>query len=191
MKRWIIFLLFLILSMTVLYRHFVLAADLPEGSYPILAGYTLPWKPGESHFCFQGNNSILSHSGRSQYAWDFLMSEGTEVLAAREGTVTVVTDTNEGRGENKANNEIFINHGDGTAARYAHIKKGGAKVKVGDVVARGQLIALSGDVGRSLGPHLHFEVINTKFESIPARFMDVLRHNGVPRTSFFYSAEKN
>lgn len=191
MKYWFAFLFFLVIMMTLLYRHFVLAADLPAGTYPAIANYTLPWKPGDSYFCFQGNDSFLSHSGRSQYAWDFLMPEGTEVLAAREGTVTVVKDTNEGRGEDKANNEIFINHGDETASRYAHIKKGGAKVKVGDVVKRGQLIALSGDVGRSLGHHLHFEVINTKFESIPVRFMDVLRHNGVPRTSFFYSAERN
>ena len=50
-------------------------------------------------------------------------------------------------------------------------------------------IHLSGDVGHSLGPHLHFEVINQKFETIPVRFFNVSKHQGVPRTSFFYSAD--
>lgn len=189
-KFWAFLFIFLVFVSVALYRHFVVAADLPEGSYPVIAGYSLPWKQGDSHFCFQGNDGFLSHRDRSKYSWDFLMPEGTEILAARDGTVTVVVDTNERRGENAPNNEVFVNHGDGTAARYAHIKKGGAKVKVGDIVKRGQLLALSGDVGRSLGPHLHFEVINTKFETIPIRFMDVLKHGGVPRASYFYSSEK-
>lgn len=114
------------------------------------------------------------------------MPEGTPILAARGGTVVSVIDHYEGKGRDKPNNEIFIDHGDGTLARYAHIKKDGSKVRVGESVERGQVVALSGEVGRSLGPHLHFEVVDQNKVSIPIAFQDVEEHEGVPRTSFFY-----
>lgn len=170
------------------FRHLILGESLPPGIHlnRLQSNYWLPWQSGVSHFCFQGNNGLLRHQGRGQFAWDFLMPMGTAILAARAGTVADVVDAYEGRGNNKPSNEIFIDHGDGTMARYAHIQKNGSKVKVGDVIHRGQLIALSGDVGRSLGPHLHFEVVDQNKISIPTRFRDIEEHDGVPRTSFFY-----
>jgi len=61
-------------------------------------------------------------------------------------------------------NLVEVDHGDGLVTRYAHAKT--IKVKVGDVVQKGQVLALMGSTGRSTGPHVHFEVIrNGKSEN--------------------------
>ena len=52
-------------------------------------------------------------------------------------------------------NFVFIQHSDGTVMHYMHLTQDGALVEVGDVVAQGDPIGLSGDTGGSIGPHLH------------------------------------
>ncbi|MBT3531332.1 MAG: M23 family metallopeptidase [Gammaproteobacteria bacterium] len=51
---------------------------------------------------------------------------------------------------------VEVNHGNGFTTRYAHSEK--VLVEVGDIVKKGQNIALVGSTGRSTGPHVHFEV---------------------------------
>jgi murein DD-endopeptidase MepM/ murein hydrolase activator NlpD len=75
---------------------------------------------------------------------------GAEVHAVAAGVVTFAGDT-PGYGL-----VVKINHGNGYETLYAHDSK--ILVKPGDVVKRGQAIALSGTTGRSTGPHVHFEV---------------------------------
>lgn len=53
---------------------------------------------------------------------------------------------------------IVVNHGNGLKTRYAHASK--LLVAAGDKVSQGQEIMISGNTGRSTGPHLHFEVIS-------------------------------
>ncbi|MGB5641021.1 MAG: M23 family metallopeptidase, partial [Sedimenticolaceae bacterium] len=53
-------------------------------------------------------------------------------------------------------NVVEIRHADGYSTLYGHNKEN--LVKVGDMVDKGQTIALLGSTGRSSGPHVHFEV---------------------------------
>jgi hypothetical protein len=60
-----------------------------------------------------------------------------------------------------AGNHIVQDIGDGNYALYAHLRSGSIKVKVGDRLNSGQVIALLGNSGNSDGPHLHFHVMST------------------------------
>ena len=137
--------------------------------------YDLPFQKGQGFRLFQGYNGKLSHTGENSL--DFTMPEGTEILAAREGTVVEVVQQNNvscPRQEcEKFNNYIMILHPDGTFANYVHIKQNGARFKPGDKVKKGDVIAYSGNVGWSSGPHLHFICFTggfDKWQSIETRF---------------------
>ena len=64
---------------------------------------------------------------------------------------------------------IDIDHGNDLVTRYAHLSK--LFVKEGDVLQRGRRIALTGNTGRSTGPHLHFEVRFRGAAQNPAKFL--------------------
>ena len=81
---------------------------------------------------------------------DFAGKEGSNVLAVAAGVVTAVGEKS-GYGE-----MVEISHGDGFVTRYSHNKD--SLVSPGDVVRKGQAIALMGSTGRSTGAHVHFEV---------------------------------
>ncbi|MES0489300.1 MAG: M23 family metallopeptidase [Leptospirales bacterium] len=75
---------------------------------------------------------------------------GTNVIAAAPGIV-IYANTKGGYG-----NLVIIEHRNGYQSLYGHLSK--FKVTVGQKVERGQTIALSGNTGRSTGPHIHFEI---------------------------------
>ena len=81
---------------------------------------------------------------------DFAGKENSQIISVAAG---VVTWAKERQGYGRM---VEINHGGGFTTRYAHNKEN--LVKVGDVVKKGQVIALMGSSGRSTGPHVHFEV---------------------------------
>ena len=60
--------------------------------------------------------------------------------------------------ETVGGNHVIIDIGGGHYAFYAHLKPGSLRVKVGDRVKRGQVIALVGNTGNSTEPHLHFHI---------------------------------
>jgi len=64
---------------------------------------------------------------------------------------------------------IEIEHGYGYRTRYAHMSS--LMVKVGDLVKDAQLIGRVGSVGRSTGPHLHFEVLRYGHQIDPEPFL--------------------
>lgn len=140
--------------------------------------YSLPFAPGTTHRITQGYNGKYSHQGSNKYAIDWDMPQGTPVCAARGGLVVKVKDDSDiGGGDIKFdpfNNYILIRHDDGTLGHYCHLKKGGAKVRPGQIVKTGDVIALSGSTGFASGPHLHFCVFMTKDGkqrvSIPTKF---------------------
>jgi murein DD-endopeptidase MepM/ murein hydrolase activator NlpD len=121
--------------------------------------YVLPFPKGFSSRLLQGFNGPYGHKGHSEFAYDFQMPIGSSVIAARGGEVVrVVQSFNDGTRVPGEENVVVIKHSDGTFGRYYHLTRDGALVAVGDRVAQGQKIALSGNSGASAGPHLHFDV---------------------------------
>lgn len=112
----------------------------------------------------QGFEGEFSHQdAENRYALDFATEVGTPVLAARAGVVMQVQDGYRGHGLDRARdggraNFIRILHDDGSMALYAHLADGGTLVRVGEAVAAGQRLGLSGNTGYSTAPHLHFAV---------------------------------
>ena len=67
-------------------------------------------------------------------------------------------------------NMVELDHGLGFTTRYGHMSR--VLVKVGDVVETGDVIGLSGNTGRSTGPHLHYEVRRYGAPVDPIRFLN-------------------
>jgi murein DD-endopeptidase MepM/ murein hydrolase activator NlpD len=142
--------------------------------------YALPFK--RSQRVSQGFNGTTSHRGNAKYAVDFALAKGTKVYASRAGTVVEVVQRHNKHGMSlkmrQFANYVIIEHSDKTLGRYFHLSKDGVKVKLGAKVKKGDLIAISGDTGRTSGAHLHFVV--TKAEvykegyrsvSVPIKFL--------------------
>lgn len=110
------------------------------------------------------NGSYEVHTGV-----DFGAAAGTSVYAAAGGTVIVAGVI----GNGNYGKLVVIDHGNGFKTYYAHNSK--LLVSVGDVVEQCDKIALSGNTGRSTGPHVHFEV----------------RYNNVAVNPFLYMAKSS
>jgi len=112
--------------------------------YPFASHYRVssPFNPQRRHPI---TKRISPHNGT-----DFAMPSGTSILAAGDGTVTRV------KNHPFAGKYIEIKHGSHYETRYLHLSK--IMVKQGQHIERGQKIALSGNTGRSTGPHLHYEL---------------------------------
>jgi len=76
---------------------------------------------------------------------------GTPIESPAAGTVV------EASSQGGLGKHVTLDHGNGVRSRYGHLKK--LDVKVGQRVAKGQVIGLVGSTGRSTGPHLHYEVV--------------------------------
>ncbi len=132
--------------------------------------YILPYDVGQSYEVTQKSCGGFSHTGSYRYSYDFGMEIGEAVHASRSGTVTEIKeDVKDGA---YPDNHIYIQHSDGTLATYLHLTENGALVDKGEQVTQGQKIGLSGDTGRSTGPHLHFSVYENEDQttSIPISF---------------------
>ena len=90
--------------------------------------------------------TLQSHQGV-----DYTIPEGSRVFATADGTVREVAQRNSTSGQT-----VVIDHGNGYETSYNHLSK--INVRKGQQVRRGDIIALSGDTGLSLAPHLHYEV---------------------------------
>lgn len=94
---------------------------------------------------------------------DFPAEIGTPIHAAAGGVV-LLTEFHPEYG-----NVVELDHGNGLVTRYAHNSR--VRVKAGDLVKRGQVIAEVGTSGRSTGAHLHFEVLVDGVPQNPAKFL--------------------
>jgi murein DD-endopeptidase MepM/ murein hydrolase activator NlpD len=106
-------------------------------------------------------------TGRSTFhtGVDVIAAPGTPVLSAAGGVVSTVAFVAE------YGNIVDVDHDNGLTSRYAHLSK--SLVKVGDVVMKGQKIALVGATGRVTGPHLHFEVREKGIPLNPNKFLSL------------------
>ncbi|MBR5842142.1 MAG: M23 family metallopeptidase [Bacteroidaceae bacterium] len=98
---------------------------------------------------------------------DFSCDIGTPVYATADGIIK------KARWEKGYGYLVTIDHGYGYETRYAHLKS--FKVRAGQKVVRGEIIALSGNSGQSSGPHVHYEVLQKGRPVNPANyyFMDL------------------
>ncbi len=141
----------------------------------------------------QGVAGQLSHTGEEEFAFDFVMPEGTPILAAKPGTVARVTDgfTHCCQPKERAwqTNSVIILHRGGTFSVYGHLRKG-VEVREGQSVEAGDRIGYSGSTGYANGPHLHFEVaVRTRSgvaQSIPIRFRNYSPDGYVPEAWKLY-----
>ncbi|WP_245732057.1 M23 family metallopeptidase [Thalassotalea agarivorans] len=94
---------------------------------------------------------------------DFAGKEGTHVIATGAGVVTW-------SGERYGYGQLIeIDHGKGYKTRYGHNKS--LLVNVGDVVNKGDTIALMGSTGRSTGPHVHYEILRNNKQINPVKYV--------------------
>ena len=94
---------------------------------------------------------------------DFAGRKGSDILAVASGVVSW-SGVKAGYGT-----MIEVSHGDGLSTRYAHNQEN--LVTLGDLVRRGDVIALMGSSGRSTGPHVHFEVFKHGRAVDPASYV--------------------
>ena len=90
--------------------------------------------------------TLQSHQGV-----DYTIPEGESIFATADGVVKEVLGKTSTSGIT-----VVIDHGNGYTTSYSHLQK--SKVKRHQKVRRGDIIALSGNSGLSLSPHLHYEV---------------------------------
>jgi murein DD-endopeptidase MepM/ murein hydrolase activator NlpD len=163
---------------TSLYRHAVQAGRLSDQHdlplrLPFLGRWTVT----------QGDEGALTHKGKWAHALDFELldpegqrhhgrgleladfeSWGKPVLAPAAGVVEAlidgIEDNQPGRINTEQNwgNSLVLRLAPGLYAQLSHLKKGSLRVKLGDWVAAGQVLALCGNSGRSPVPHLHFQL---------------------------------
>jgi murein DD-endopeptidase MepM/ murein hydrolase activator NlpD len=108
-------------------------------------------------------NGILKsyHSGT-----DFRAKVGTPIYASNAGKVVLV------KNRFFAGNSVVIDHGQGIYTGYYHMSA--FKVKVGDMVEKGELLGLAGATGRVTGPHLHFTVHVGGMSVDPLQFLETV-----------------
>ncbi len=98
-----------------------------------------------------GLRRVLNGQPRNPHnGLDLAVPRGTPIRATAAGSVTFADDLF------FAGRTVFVDHGQGLISMYAHLDEIG--VRVGEQLARGQRLGLSGMTGRVTGPHLHWTI---------------------------------
>ena len=93
---------------------------------------------------------VTGEVGKMHYGVDIANDRWTPIFAAADGVVDVA------QMSSTFGNFVTINHGNGIVTRYGHMQM--SLVNPGQFVRRYQIIGYMGNTGRSVGPHLHYEV---------------------------------
>jgi murein DD-endopeptidase MepM/ murein hydrolase activator NlpD len=160
------------------YRYTYFPGD-PNAEHRPIRAYRAPYVNAGVHHISQAYPDARTHTtSDSRHAVDIAMPIGTDIYAARGGTVVEVASSNYRGGFDTSRdgadaNIVRILHDDGTFAIYAHLNWNSIRVQIGDQVVRGEYIADSGNTGFSTGPHLHFVVVRNSglaMQSVPIVF---------------------
>ncbi len=136
----------------------------------------------------QGYDGGITHKGEWSKALDFVIVDSEmktythyalkpenfycfnkPVLAPGSGYVMEIVDAVEDNEIGKINqqqnwgNTIIIKHAEGLYSKLSHLRKNSFKVRVGDFVMQGDVVAACGNSGRSPEPHLHFQMQSTPY----------------------------
>jgi len=136
------------------------AASPAAASTKAVAGTTIAKVPMEKNNPPAEADQMQFHKGL-----DIAVAFGSDVRAAAAGTV-IFSGQKGGYG-----NCVIVSHGNGLATLYGHLSQ--LVSKVNDKVKVGQVIAKSGNSGRSTGPHLHYEVHKNNTPVNPKLFMNL------------------
>lgn len=112
-------------------------------------GFTRPTLPGVVLKVGSGWGHRDDHM---HWGLDIAMPVGTPLIAMADGEVVHADSTD----DSDAGKHVAVRHANGMVARYLHMSR--VDVRRGQVVARGAVLGLSGNTGRSSGPHLHLEL---------------------------------
>lgn len=131
----------------------------------------------------QGQDDEITHKDDWKHAWDFEITDeensafkrsGTKredyycynkpIIAPADGWVEEIVDgiddnkIGDVNMENNWGNTIVIKHAEKLYSKVSHIKKESFKVKKGEFIKKGKIIAYCGNSGRSPQPHIHFQI---------------------------------
>lgn len=126
--------------------------------------YIKPIYGGRISSGFGGRKAPTRGASTYHKGIDWATPIGTQVMASCAGTVTRA---GWGSGYGYL---VCIRHPDGRETRYGHLSK--ILVKAGQTVKQGQKIALSGNTGRSTGPHVHFEMLINGSAVNPLKYLN-------------------
>lgn len=115
---------------------------------------------------FGSRQDPITGGRRTHKGMDFAMKPGHPIYVTGDGVVERVSYEFYGYGHS-----VTVDHGFGYKTKYAHLKS--MDVVEGMTVRRGDRIALSGNTGRSTGPHLHYEVLYKDRPLNPLNYMDL------------------
>ncbi|MBP5687290.1 MAG: M23 family metallopeptidase [Muribaculaceae bacterium] len=155
-------------------------ASIPTSKVLDVSKYAMPIK----------NNAITSHFGyrkqfgRMHYGVDLKASVGDTVYAAFSGKVRLTKFERNGYGF-----FVIVRHDNGMETVYGHLSK--FLVKPNQYVKAGTPIALSGNTGRSTGPHLHFETRYMGVAMNPEKIFDFINGTTYHDTFTFNKNENN
>ncbi len=152
----------------------------------------------------QAHDGKYTHKDKWRHAWDFVITDekklqyknkgdyledyycfGKPVFAPAAGIIAEVADgipdNNIGdvNVEQNWGNSIVIKHGEYLYSQISHLKEGSIKVRKGDFVKKGDLLANVGNSGYSPYPHLHFQIQATPY--IGSETLDYPLHNYIIR----------
>jgi murein DD-endopeptidase MepM/ murein hydrolase activator NlpD len=100
---------------------------------------------------------------RKHWGMDFTAKKGVPIYATGNGVIKRADNRSSGYGKH-----IRIDHGFGYVSLYAHLSK--YNVRRGQKVKRGDIIGYVGNTGRSVGPHLHYEILKNNKKINPLNF---------------------